>query len=147
MMPYTVRPLDPWIGKYTPGRRASHHGPAQHRPGPTHQREREMSLWYELDDDGSTRPLPAGQYPKRDHKRVAEATVNSMWISTVFLGLDHSYLSGPPILFETMVFPSKGDYGDLLCWRYRTKAAAEAGHSFLVAALEAGTPIDEIEQP
>jgi len=43
MMPYTVRPLDPWIGKYTPGRRASHHGQAQHRPGPTHQREREMT--------------------------------------------------------------------------------------------------------
>lgn len=27
------------------------------------------------------------------------------WVSTVFLGLDHSYGTGPPLLFETMVFP------------------------------------------
>ena len=107
-----------------------------------------MSLWYELDEDGSTRPLPLGQYPKQfDHKRVAESTVNGMWISTVFLGLDHSHFGGPPILFETMVFPSTDELSDLLCWRYPTKAAAAAGHVFLVAALESGTPIDDVEQP
>src|SRR5258705_6138330 len=95
------------------------------------------SLWYELDDDGTTRPLPEGTYPTRfsmDDKRVAETTVGELWVSTVFLGLDHSYLDGPPILFETMVFPSKskGDFGDNLCWRYPTKVAAAAGHAFLV---------------
>lgn len=108
-----------------------------------------MNGWYELEDDGSTRPLPPGQYPRFDmeHKRVAEATVVGMWVSTVFLGLDHGYLDGPPLLFETMVFPSKENLSDQLCWRYSTREAAAAGHDFLVAAIEGGTPLDEIEQP
>lgn len=31
---------------------------------------------------------------------------NDYWISTVFLGIDHSFSEdGPPVVFETMVFP------------------------------------------
>jgi len=46
-------------------------------------------------------------------------------VSTVFLGLDHSFNQGPPILFETLVFggPMK-DAGE----RYATYDEAEAGH-------------------
>ena len=36
--------------------------------------------------------------------RVAETHVGDYWISTVFLGLDHSFHHGPPVLFETMIF-------------------------------------------
>lgn len=46
-------------------------------------------------------------------------------ISTVFLGLDHQYGSGPPILWETMVF---GGVLDGFQERYATKAEALAGH-------------------
>jgi len=38
------------------------------------------------------------------NKRVAESLISGFWISTVFLGLDHSWGEGPPICFETMIF-------------------------------------------
>lgn len=35
---------------------------------------------------------------------VKQEYVDDYWISTVWLGLDHSFASGPPLIFETMVF-------------------------------------------
>lgn len=46
-------------------------------------------------------------------------------ISTVFLGLDHSFGDGPPMLFETMIFGGSLD-GEQE--RYSTWDEAEAGH-------------------
>lgn len=48
------------------------------------------------------------------------------YVSTVFLGLDHNYFGGEPILFETMIFggPLDGEQ-----WRYHTYDQAERGHS------------------
>ena len=41
----------------------------------------------------------------RDERVVRQETVGNFWVSTVFLGIDHSFAEGgPPILFETMVF-------------------------------------------
>ena len=37
-------------------------------------------------------------------RRVAEDTIGHAYISTVFLGIDHAFGKGPPLLFETMVF-------------------------------------------
>jgi len=39
-----------------------------------------------------------------DNRRVAETMVGPYRISTVFLGIDHSFDDGIPTLFETMVF-------------------------------------------
>lgn len=49
-------------------------------------------------------------------------------VSTVFLGLDHRYGDGPPLLFESMIFggPLSGEQR-----RYSTKAEALAGHEAL----------------
>jgi len=49
-----------------------------------------------------------------EERRVAETTINeSIRISTVFLGVNHGYVdTGPPILFETMVFDD-GNGGDM----------------------------------
>jgi len=53
-------------------------------------------------------------------------------VSTVFLGLDHNYGSGPPILFETMIFGGKhSDYQE----RYCTWEEAEEGHKRAVALV------------
>jgi hypothetical protein len=41
-------------------------------------------------------------YEKAD-RHVAESFVDGVRISTVFLGLDHSFSGGQPHLFETMV--------------------------------------------
>ncbi len=51
-------------------------------------------------------------------------------VSTVFLGLDHSFGGGTPILFETMIFGGEHDqYQD----KYATYEEAEVGH---VVAVE-----------
>lgn len=54
-------------------------------------------------------------------------------VSTVFLGLDHQFGDGPPMIFETMVF-MPGD--EEPCWRYSTWSEAERGHAEAVADLE-----------
>lgn len=46
-------------------------------------------------------------------------------VSTIFLGLDHQWFDGPPLLFETMIFG--GDH-DGKQWRYSTWEEAEIGH-------------------
>ena len=47
-------------------------------------------------------------------------------VSTVFLGLDHSFTDGPPLLWETLIFGGPHD-GEM--WRYASRAAALAGHA------------------
>lgn len=65
------------------------------------------------------------------YKRVAETTLtNGRWVSTVWLGLDCSCnADGPPLIFETMVFPNDKDFGELDQDRYSTEAEAVAGHA------------------
>lgn len=67
-----------------------------------------------------------------DAKRVAETVLeNGNRVSTVFLGIDHQFGDGPPLLFETMVFPSDSS-ADEDCERYTTWADAEKGHAAMV---------------
>jgi len=55
-----------------------------------------------------------------------ETVAEGIDVSTVFLGIDHSYVKGgPPILWETMIFGGKHDqYQD----RYATYDEAMIGH-------------------
>lgn len=70
--------------------------------------------------------------------RVAETYINECRISTVFLGVNYSFMPDtPPLIFETMVFPDD-DGGESHCERYSTWAEAEEGHARIVAAVEAG---------
>lgn len=39
-----------------------------------------------------------------DHRRVARTGEKDLFVSTVFLGIDHGFGRGPPILFETIIF-------------------------------------------
>lgn len=97
-----------------------------------------MSRYY--DRDG--KPLSAKAWAetgKGDYHRVAaDVLPNGYWVSTVWLGLDHSFGEGEPLIFETMVFPCDAegrvtDWGDKDCERYSTEAAAKAGHAAMVA--------------
>lgn len=54
-------------------------------------------------------------------------------VSTVFLGLDHSFSAGEPQLFETMIF---GGPLDKTQDRYATRQAAINGHAHYVALAE-----------
>ena len=59
-------------------------------------------------------------------KNIFTRNGSSVRVSTVFLALNHRFGSGPPLLFETMVFG--GDY-DFEQERYSTWEEAEAGHA------------------
>ena len=53
------------------------------------------------------------------------------WISTVDLGLDHSFGRCEPLYYETMIFP-KGEWGDMYCDRYSNRETALQKHEILV---------------
>ena len=69
-------------------------------------------------------------------RKVARDTVNESDISTVFLGLDHSFGEGPPLLFETLVFSGKLD-GEMD--RYSTWDEAIAGHAAMIERVRKET--------
>lgn len=73
---------------------------------------------------------------------ASDAAVDFL-ISTVWLGLNHQYGDGPPLLFETMVFAEAGGWADQYVERYGTLAEAEAGHAETVALVAATVP-DEV---
>ena len=59
-------------------------------------------------------------------RHVAKTDIaDDVKVSTVFLGLDHSFGGDHPLLFETMIF---GGEHDEYCDRYVTWKQAEAGH-------------------
>ena len=62
----------------------------------------------------------------RKDRHVADETRDKVRVSTVFLGLDHQFGDGPPLLFETMIFGGEHDqYQD----RCSTWDEAEAMHA------------------
>lgn len=97
-----------------------------------------MSDHYFLNEDKTYRPCDvmtwAKQFDRLD-KHVADAYVGDYRVSTIWLGLDHSFGGDKPLLFETMIF-EKDDYNDLFCRRYTTWDEAEKGHWAAVTALK-----------
>jgi len=75
-------------------------------------------LWYETAD-----------------RKVQKTAFGEVGVSTVFLGLDHSFGGGRPMLFETMIFGGEHDgYQE----RYSTWDQAVAGHK---AACALASPL------
>lgn len=62
----------------------------------------EWSEW--MDDDKNT--------------RVAKTEKGGIWVSTVFLGLDHSMGGKTPVLFETMIFGGQDNEYQTRCATY-----------------------------
>lgn len=98
---------------------------------------REWSEWYEA-------AAKKGQgEATHDPRRVASTNLATVWISTVFLGVNHQWGDGPPILFETMIFTHdkfprefkgkiKWSRDDLDTFRYATWDDAQTGHDAIV---------------
>ncbi len=68
----------------------------------------------------------------QDACRVGRDDVGNGRISTVFLCLDHNWMHGEPILWETMVFGGELD-GEQV--RYHTRKEAEEGHRAMVSRV------------
>ena len=63
-----------------------------------------------------------------------EDAPDGTYVSTVWLGIAHGFEGNKPRIFETMVFPIRGKWGEpLSCQRYCTEEEALKGH---VAAME-----------
>lgn len=69
---------------------------------------------------------------KKYHRVGKTILPNGNWISTVWLGLDHSYTDeGSILIFETMVFPPDS-FIELDMERYTTEQEAIQGHKNMV---------------
>lgn len=109
-----------------------------------------------MEYDREGRPIDmwtwARLHADHEYRRVAEDLVGDIWVSTVWLGLDHNWMpGGRPIIFETMVFDQGttetinlggGDREyhpslDEFSRRYCTEDEAMAGHKEVVAEVAA----------
>lgn len=105
-----------------------------------------MGDHYILDDDLQPLHVPFIEwslwFERHRHERILrQQYVGVYFVSTVFLGLDHAFGQGPPVLWETMVFDHRR--GGSRKWadvepanytrRYTSLADALAGHAIAVA--------------
>jgi len=74
-----------------------------------------------------------GRWYEAADRRVVQTDVGEVWVSTVFLGLDHQWGNGPPKLFETMCFVADCSSDSFPFDRYSTWEEAETGHAKAVA--------------
>ena len=98
-----------------------------------------MAYWMYYKLNGHT-PVPCTieeMMEQFESDRVVRQTyVGDVMVSTVFLSINHAHsMSGPPILFETMVFGGP-DNIDQQQARYETWEQAEAGHASMVALVQ-----------
>ena len=104
---------------------------------------------YTLDEKGTPVHEPdmmtwARWFESADRK-VAKETIGEAEVSTVFLGLDHNWGDGPPILWETMVFGGPLDQEQERCSGSREQA--EAMHAEMVAKVRQYGENSELSQP
>lgn len=77
-------------------------------------------------------------------RHIADDTIGSARVSTVFLGLDHNLMGiGPPLLFETMVFGGAFD-GEQV--RYTTTQQAIDGHNATCVRVRNGSSTAQSEK-
>jgi len=91
--------------------------------------------------DGKPMPEPDiykwGRWFESADRAVAKTTVSpDVYVSTVFLGIDHRFGVGPPMLWETMIFG--GDH-DQEIDRYTSLEDAKAGHEKMVVLAKGPT--------
>lgn len=74
-----------------------------------------MSDKYILNEHGDPKPeadlIKWARWFETAHRKVADENLPMCRVSTVFLGLNHNWNDGPPVLWETMVFggPHNGE--------------------------------------
>ena len=90
---------------------------------------------YYILDGHNTKKVDVETWAKglTDNPRVAKTKIRNITISTVFLGLNHNWGDGDPLLFETMVFGGKLDEEQD---RYSTWEEAEVGHKKMVEKVK-----------
>lgn len=90
--------------------------------------------WGELHAQGVE---PDGRYGPQSYVRVGEDVVDGVTVSTVWMGIDHGFADGRPVIFESMIFGGDHDQEQM---RYCTEEEAIKGHAEAVHDLRAGMP-------
>jgi len=90
--------------------------------------------YFDLDGNEIPEEQFVALYANTQLKQIRRTKTEGGYVSTVWLGIDHNWLpTGPPLIFETMVF---GGPMDTYQRRYSTYWEAVAGHDEIVT-LEA----------
>jgi hypothetical protein len=89
--------------------------------------------YYDMDGNYITREEWGAQINDIEYRRVGFDRIGDIEISTVLIGIDHNFMDGPPLIFETMIFG--GELSDEQ-WRYSTKEEALAGHEAAVTLAQ-----------
>ena len=92
---------------------------------------------YDIDGNLITQHEWGELFSDKTYARIALTDLgDDVHVSTVWLGIDHGFGAGPPLIFETMIFggPRNEDTE-----RYTTKEQALAGHNRIVAELARST--------
>ena len=95
-----------------------------------------QGMYYKRDGTPYSDTLEWAKDFEKDRKVAREVLPDGKEVSTVFLGLNHNYGDGPPLIFETMVFSETGE-GDLDMERYSTEEQALKGHKEMVEKWKA----------
>ena len=81
----------------------------------------------------------AALYEDHSYRIIAQNRIEDILVSTIWLGLDHSWgWGGPPLIFETMILGlGAGEDLDIdeYQWRWSTEVQALAGHDQAVAKV------------
>lgn len=115
------------------------------------QHQNLKTIHYILAEDGRT-PIPEPDVVKFykwfddiDNRFVRCQTVHGHFISTVFIGVDHSFGRGDPELWETMVFPSDS-LAQVYCDRYSSYKDAIIGHKKAVTWVKENIKEDNADK-
>lgn len=95
------------------------------------------------DRDGKTIDLITWSelHSNMEYRVVEQSIIGDYLVSTVWLGIDHSFGDGPLKIFETMIFKKDDDeMQDLYCVRYSTDLDAVTGHA---EAIEYAKGLDD----
>jgi hypothetical protein len=101
-----------------------------------------MSLYYDKQGNPIDDTIEWGNLRSdEEYSRIGSTVEGDYWVSTVWLGIDHSFLGGPPIIFETMVFKGNADSfdpTDRYMERYSTLHEAQSGHARICNMVREG---------
>lgn len=116
------------------------------------------NIYYLLHDDNtitSTNNHIAFAKNKHEKWKIRQEYVvvkgHKFFVSTVWLGIDHSFRGGPPLLFETMVFEERDISSEpsfdveVDCVRYHSYQDAIDGHQKMITKVKNKEYIKEIK--
>ncbi len=92
--------------------------------------------YYDRDGQTITMGEWARLFEDKSYQRVDRTKIGDVEVSTVWLGLNHGPVDGPPLIYETMIF---GGTEDGRTWRYSDEYAAVTGHARAVDLVRDAT--------